>query len=142
MANRVLLGDDSIPGSAITVYVTVVSVGGANKFAIDGIVGANIELQNGTTYTFDQSDSSNSGHPFRVSNNIDGTINAWDTTNDALKGFRNGASTAFILQGMYLMWVRQEMQELIQDIPQQAQVLHTLFIIFVVVTQEWETMVN
>jgi hypothetical protein len=73
MANRVLLGDDSIPGSAITVYVTVVSVGGANKFAIDGIVGANIELQNGTTYTFDQSDSSNSGHPFRFSNNIDGT---------------------------------------------------------------------
>ena len=73
MANRVLLGDDNIPGSAITLYVTVVSVGGANKFAIDGIVGANIELQIGTTYTFDQSHSSNSNHPFRFSNNIDGT---------------------------------------------------------------------
>jgi len=73
MANRVLLGDDDVPGSALTIYVTVVSVNGANKFALDGVVGANIEMQIGTTYTFDQSHSSNSNHPFRFSNNIDGT---------------------------------------------------------------------
>ncbi len=60
--------------AAQTLTVTVVSKtaahpeysnGSSNGYAINGIEGAYIELTPGNTYRFDQSNSSNSGHPFR-----------------------------------------------------------------------------
>ena len=60
--------------AAQTLIVTVVSKtaahpeygnGSSNGYAINGIEGAYIELTPGNTYRFDQSNSSNSGHPFR-----------------------------------------------------------------------------
>jgi len=43
--------------------VTVVSSGGSNYFAINGVTAPALTLVQGHTYTFDVSDSSVSGHP-------------------------------------------------------------------------------
>ena len=39
--------------------------GSSNGYTIDGVEGAYLEFTPGNTYNFDQSDSSNSGHPLR-----------------------------------------------------------------------------
>jgi len=56
--------------STTTFTVTVVNSGG-NKFALNGTTTPTIQLLRGTTYTFDLSHSSNSGHPlaFKSGNN-------------------------------------------------------------------------
>ena len=56
--------------STTTFTVTVVNSGG-NKFALNGNTAPTIQLVRGTTYTFDLSHSSNSGHPlaFKSGNN-------------------------------------------------------------------------
>ncbi len=66
----------SVSVVAITVYtVTVSSDGYGNKYYIAGLSGAapTLTLNEGSTYRFDQSDSSNSGHPFRFSTTSNGT---------------------------------------------------------------------
>ena len=62
---------NNLAGSA-TIAVTVVNSGG-NKYALDGTVQQLALLTPSVTYRFDQSNSSNSGHPLRLSTTSDGS---------------------------------------------------------------------
>ena len=52
--------------------VTVVNVDGSNIFAINGENNPVITMKRASTYIFDQSDSSNSGHPFAIKSDAGG----------------------------------------------------------------------
>jgi len=58
---------------AATYTVTVASYYGANKYYINGVRQDTVSLTEGSTFRFDQSDSSNSGHPLRFSTTSGGT---------------------------------------------------------------------
>jgi hypothetical protein len=67
-------GEVAIDVAAVqTLAVTVQSVDGANKYFIAGVQQDTLELMESRTYYFDQSDSSNSGHPLRFSTTPNGT---------------------------------------------------------------------
>lgn len=74
-----------------TFVVTVVSSGG-NKFAIDGVTNPTLELVSGVTYTFDVSDSSNSGHPLRFK---DGSSSYTDGVTVSGTAGQSGATVTF-----------------------------------------------
>ena len=64
-----------------TIYTVTVasgtnSYGSGNKYYIDGSVSPTLSLTEGSVFRFDQSDSSNSGHPLRFSTTADGTHNS------------------------------------------------------------------
>ena len=76
---------------AQTFVITVVSSGG-NKFAIDGVTNPVLELASGVTYTFDVSDSSNSGHPLRFK---DGSTSYTDGVTVSGTAGQSGATVTF-----------------------------------------------
>ena len=56
-----------------TFTVTVSNPGSGNRYYIDGVLQDTVNIAEGGTYRFDQSDSSNSSHPLRFSTTSDGT---------------------------------------------------------------------
>lgn len=70
------IGSPTVQGTALNILtVTVANPGAGNRYYISGYSGPapTITLSEGQTYRFDQSDSSNSGHPLRFSTTSDGT---------------------------------------------------------------------
>lgn len=58
----------------VTLIITVQNVGGANKYFVNGVQqNMPIALKKGSTYKFDQSDSSNNNHPLRFSTTNNGS---------------------------------------------------------------------
>jgi len=53
--------------------ITVANVGAGNKYYINGVLQTTFAISRGSTYTFNQSDSSNVSHPYRLSTTSDGT---------------------------------------------------------------------
>jgi len=67
------LGTATVSTNLTTYAVTVASYLGGNRYYIDGVVYPTLNLSEGSTYRFDQSDSSNSGHPLRFSTTSNGS---------------------------------------------------------------------
>ena len=77
LAGTSAVGSVTITANITTYAVTVAtgtnSYGTGNKFYIDGSVSPTLNLSEGSTYRFDQSDSSNSTHPLRFSTTANGS---------------------------------------------------------------------
>ena len=89
----------NVEGDLITdVTVTVASgtneYGTGNKYFFDGAVSPVLHLQPGRTYKFDQSDSSNSGHPLRFSTNANNSPSGTYSTGVTVNG-TPGSSGAY-----------------------------------------------
>ena len=78
---------------AETKIVKVVNYSGTNNYTIDGIRQNILSLVEGYTYTFDQSDSSNTGHPLRFSVNANGPEYTTGVTATGTPGSPGAATT-------------------------------------------------
>ena len=81
----------------VTYTVTVVNVGGSNYFAINGVTNPVLTMKRGSTYIFNQSDSSNVGHPLRIKSDAGGqqtTTNAVTLGTDATVTYQPAYLTA------------------------------------------------
>ena len=79
---------------ARTYAVTVVDSGG-NKFALDGSTTPTLTLRRGATYTFDQSDSTNDGHPLAFRTSADAAYTSGVTVNGTAG--QSGATVVFVI---------------------------------------------
>lgn len=79
----------------VTLVVTVVSSGGSNKYRINGSStdSETLTLSEGTAYLFVQSDSSNSGHPLRLSTTSNGTHGGGSEYTTGVTTFGTAGST-------------------------------------------------
>ena len=77
-----------------TFTVTVVSTGSGNKYFIDGVQTPTLELVEGATFRFDQSDSTNGSHPLRFATAADASGGTQYTTNVTTNG-TPGSSGAY-----------------------------------------------
>jgi len=85
--------DITAEGELVTNYtVTVVNTGSGNKYYLNGVETPALTLLRGTTYTFDLSDSSNSGHPFAFKSGTQSYTDGVTTTGTAGS---SGASVTF-----------------------------------------------
>jgi len=79
-ASTASLGSVTVTTNVTNYAVTVASgtniYGSGNKYYINGSVSPTLTLNEGDTYWFDQSDSSNSSHPLRFSTTPNGTHNS------------------------------------------------------------------
>jgi len=66
----------NVTNYAVTVASGTNVYGSGNKYYINGAVSPTLTLNEGSTYWFDQSDSSNSSHPLRFSTTPNGTHNS------------------------------------------------------------------
>ena len=64
---------DPSDAETVTYTVTVQNVGGVNIFLLNGVNNPVITMKRGSTYIFDQSDSSNSGHPLAIKSDAGGS---------------------------------------------------------------------
>ena len=72
-------------GKTLTKTISVQSVGGSNKYFVDGVQQVSLVLIKGDTYIFDYSGASS--HPFKISTTSDGTHGGGSE-------YTNGTSTA------------------------------------------------
>ena len=63
---------DPADAESVTYTVTVANVGGSNIFLLNGVNNPIITMKRGSTYTFNQSHSSNVGHPLRIKSDAGG----------------------------------------------------------------------
>mgnify|MGYP001347729699 CR=1 FL=1 len=66
----------NVTATAIVTVAAASGYGGGNKYYLDSVEAPTINLSEGSTYLFDQSDSSNSGHLLKFSTTSDGTHNS------------------------------------------------------------------
>ena len=88
---------DPADAESVTYTVTVINVGGSNYFAINGSTNPVITMKRGSTYTFNQSHSSNVGHPLRIKSDAGGqqtTTNTGTLGTDATVVYQPAYPTA------------------------------------------------